>query len=140
MNEKINSISEANQLLGLIDERVDKAINETAKDYLKKKVAIVDDYNEETLVTYVKIPTDENENIYSFYNKTGGDLQIGDYVIVQYTTNFALGELIAKTGEPRIKKQSSGLEPITAITIYSNTDYMISTNAGTERYIAIFEE
>ena len=133
MEQKIDNNSDALQLLGLIDERIDKAMNQYSKEYLKKRIAVVDEYDEETLITYVKLPTDENENTYMFYNKSGSNLQQGDYVSIQYTTNFALGDLLAKTGEPRVKNVKDNTIETAKRLQTNSTDCYVETS-GTSVY------
>ena len=82
---------------------------------------------------------DKNQTIYTLYNKTGETLNENDDVKVYYTSNPAKGWIGMKCGET-VYDNTSGLEPIVAITINSDTDYMISTNAGVEKYEASFED
>ena len=63
---------------------------------------------------------------------------IGDRVKIFYTTNIDKGWIGLRLGEPNMSTGTE-LEPITAITINSNIDYSITTNAGMERYVGIFE-
>ena len=66
------------------------------------------------------------------------EFHVGDTVKVFYTSNSAKGWIGERCGEPRYDGGYS-LEPITSITINSNIDYSVHTNAGIERYVGIFE-
>ena len=82
---------------------------------------------------------DKNQTIYTLYNKTGETLNENDDVKVYYTSNPAKGWVGMRCGITK-EDNANGLEPIVAITINSDTDYMISTNAGVEKYEASFED
>jgi hypothetical protein len=126
------------QFLDIIDNRIEKHLNNNNCGYLRQRAAVVTEYDNNTLKAFVYFVDDENKTQYTFFNKTGELLSSGDSVKVFYTSNPAKGWIGERCGEPRYDGGYS-LEPITSITINSNIDYSVHTNAGIERYIGIFE-
>ena len=126
------------KILNLIDNRCDKNIDKKAVNYIKQRVGTVVEYDNESRKAYIVFPQDEKQQVHTYYNKTAEYLEEGDQVKIFYTTNIDKGWIGLRLGEPNMST-STGLEPITAITINSNIDYSITTNAGMERYVGIFE-
>lgn len=118
-----------------------KSNSEKVDTTIKMKPAKVIGVDEDTQKVFVYFIDDLNQNTYTFNNKSGEALSVGDNVKIFYTTNPAKGWIGVKSGETtqRISNVESLLEPITAITINSNVDYTVSTNAGQERYVGILE-
>ena len=127
------------KILNLIDNRCDKNIDKKAVNYIKQRVGTVIEYDNESRKAYIVFPQDEKQQVHTYYNKTAEYLEEGDQVKIFYTTNIDKGWIGLRLGEPNMAL-GSGIEPIVAITINSDVDYMISTNAGVEKYIAKFEE
>ena len=127
------------QFLDIIDNRCDKNIDKKAVNYIKQRVGTVIEYDNESRKAYIVFPQDEKQQVHTYYNKTAEYLEEGDQVKIFYTTNIDKGWIGLRLGEPNMAL-GSGIEPIVAITINSDVDYMISTNAGVEKYIAKFEE
>lgn len=105
---------------------------------VKSKPAKVIGVDDETYRVYAHFLDDTEEKEYTFSNKTGEVISVGDTVKVFYTSNPAKGWIGERCGEPKYGGVYS-LEPITSITINSNVDYSVHTNAGIERYVGIFE-
>lgn len=118
-----------------------KSNSEKVDTTIKMKPAKVIGVDEDTQKVFAYFIDDLNQNTYTFNNKSGEALSVGDNVKIFYTTNPAKGWIGVKSGETtqRISNVESLLEPITAITINSNVDYTVSTNAGQERYVGILE-
>lgn len=119
----------------LISNRNDKQKPNTQ---LKCRTARVVSYDNSTFQATVCFVDDNQNNEYILMNKSDENLEENDTVKVYYTTNVAKGWIGARMGEPK-RLNSAGLEPITAITINSDVDYTVSTNAGVEHYVGIFE-
>lgn len=118
-----------------------KSNSEKVDTTIKMKPAKVIGVDEDTQKVFAYFIDDLNQNTYTFNNKSGEALSVGDNVKIFYTTNPTKGWIGVKSGETtqRISNVESLLEPITAITINSNVDYTVSTNAGQERYVGILE-
>lgn len=127
------------KILNIIDDRCNKNLNNKQVNYIKTRVGQVIEYDSDTHRTYIVFPDDSTQQTHLYYNKTNEYLEEGDQVKVFYTTNVDRGWIGLRLGEPNVTI-GSGIEPIVAITINSDIDYMISTNAGVEKYIAKFEE
>ena len=127
------------KILNIIDDRFNKNLNNKQVNFIKTRVGQVIEYDSDTHKTYVVFPDDVTQQTHLYYNKTNEYLEEGDQVKVFYTTNVDRGWIGLRLGEPNITMGGS-LEPITAITINSDTDYVVSTNAGIEKYIAVFED
>lgn len=128
----------ASNLVELIDARVNRATDAALDKAVKTKNGVVVSYDDSAHCAVVNFPEEGNSATYSFYNKTPEVLDAGDTVRVFYTNNLARGWIGERCGEPRYDGGYS-LEPITSITINSNIDYSVHTNAGIERYVGIFE-
>lgn len=92
------------KLLNVIDNRCNKNIDNKASEYIKQKIGLVVEYDEDTYRTYVKFIGDSEEKIYTYYNKTPEIFSEGDNVRIYYTTNPARGWIGARCGEPSIKE------------------------------------
>lgn len=113
-----------------------------SENLIRVKPAVVIGCDEKSGKTSVYMLDDNTKKPYNLLNKTGETLSEGDTVKVYYTSNLAKGWIGMRGGELDKSTDTSvdvGLEAITAITINSNTDYSVSTNAGIERYVGIFE-
>ena len=127
------------QFLDIIDNRIEKHLNFNTSSYIKQRLAKVIEVDTDSQKVYVYFVDDENQTQYVYYNKTNEIITSGDNVKVFYTSDIIKGWIGARCGEP-VKNDILPLEPITAITINSNIDYSVSTNAGIERYVGIFED
>ncbi|MBQ8195292.1 MAG: hypothetical protein IJZ47_07975 [Oscillospiraceae bacterium] len=135
---KKNSVTE---FMALIDNRVQQLITAASERFSKLRKGTVISYDDETYTALIQFDEDKEGSTYEFVNKTGENLFEGDRVGVTYYTSAARGILSIRYGDPSPLSNYTGvLEPITAITINSDTDYMVSTNAGIEKYIAVFED
>lgn len=131
--------SSVEQFLNIIDNRIEKHLSNNTSNYIKQRLAKIIDVDDDTQKVYLYFIDDKNQTQYAYYNKTGEILSEGDFVKVFYTSDIIKGWIGERSGEPT-KREAYSLEPIVAITINSDVDYMISTNAGVEKYIAQFEE
>ena len=113
--------------------------NEKASSNINVKPAIVTGVMEDTGKISAYFIDDGNKTEYTFFNKSGEIIEEGDEVKIYYTSNPAKGWVGMRCGITK-EDNANGLEPIVAITINSDTDYMISTNAGVEKYEASFED
>lgn len=120
-----------------LDNKSDKTKRETSKDLLKYKVGTIVSYDKTTTKAVVKFPDSDIE--YQFYDKTGEVLSEGDTVRIEYTSNLSQGIIAYRLGIANLAATGNGTIPITAIVINSNFDFTISTNTGTERYVAVEE-
>lgn len=120
-----------------LDNKSDKTKRETSKDLLKYKVGTIVSYDKTTTKAVVKFPDSDIE--YQFYDKTGEVLSEGDTVRIEYTSNLSQGIIAYRLGIANPTATGNGTIPITAIVINSNFDFTISTNTGTERYVAVEE-
>jgi hypothetical protein len=120
-----------------LDNKSDKTKRETSKDLLKYKVGTIVSYDKTTTKAVVKFPDSDIE--YQFYDKTGEVLSEGDTVRIEYTSNLSQGIIAYRLGIANPAATGNGTIPITAIVINSNFDFTISTNTGTERYVAVEE-
>ena len=127
------------QFLDIIDNRIEKHLNFNTSSYIKQRLAKVIEVDTDSQKVYVYFVDDENQTQYVYYNKTNEIITSGDNVKVFYTSDIIKGWIGTRCGEP-VKNDILPLEPITAITINSNIDYSVSTNAGIERYVGIFED
>lgn len=133
-----NNVELLKQAFTAIQKKNDKEKPDNSINMKPAKVIGTDD---DTHKVFAYFLDDAEQQQYTFYNKSGEKISEGDTVKIFYTTNSAKGWVGARTGEPDIASNTStGFEPITAITINSNIDYSITTNAGIERYVGIFEE
>ena len=128
----------ASNLVELIDARVNRATGAALDKAVKTKNGVVVSYDDSAHCAVVNFPEEGSGATYLFYNKTPEVLDAGDTVRVFYTNNLARGWIGERCGEPRYDGGYS-LEPITSITINSNIDYSVHTNAGIVRYVGIFE-
>ena len=126
------------QFLDIIDNRIEKHLDGNTYGYVRQRGAVVTEYDDDSKKAFVYFIDDESQTQYTFYNKTNELLSSGDNVKVYYVTNIAKGWIGERCGEPKYGGVYS-LEPITSITINSNVDYSVYTNAGIERYVGIFE-
>ena len=126
------------QFLDIIDNRIEKHLDGNTYGYVRQRGAVVTEYDNDSKKAFVYFIDDESQTQYTFYNKTNELLSSGDNVKVYYVTNIAKGWIGERCGEPKYGGVYS-LEPITSITINSNVDYSVHTNAGIERYVGIFE-
>lgn len=90
--------------LDIIDNRMQKYVNAATSSFIKQRLAVVIDVNEDTNKAFVYFIDDERQTRYSFYNKSGENLEEGDTVKVFYTTNVAKGWIGARSGEVNKKK------------------------------------
>lgn len=138
-NTEAENKTTSQNLLTLIDKRVHNILSSVASKFSKTRKGTVLAYNESNFSTIVSFNEDDSER-HTYYNKTGEYLYAGDTVGVTYWTSLERGILNIRYGEYNPLFSAGSLEPITAITINSDTDYLVSTNAGMEKYIAVFED
>lgn len=80
--------------------------SEKIDNSIKSKQARVIAVDDETYKVFVYFLDDIEEKEYTFYNKTGEIINVGDTVKVFYTSNPAKGWIGNKNGEPDIKTVS----------------------------------
>lgn len=141
MSEQKKSVSE-NAVLNVISSYIksvsDASSSSAMRNALKRIPATVVSYNKDSLTAIVTLAGDDSGSTYRYYNKTGGQLGAGDRVWIEYTVNPATGILISKLGAASEEGEATTILPVTGMTINGNGDFTINTNAGTERYIAVF--
>lgn len=93
--------------LDIIDNRIQKYVNAATSSFIKQRLAVVIDINEDTNKAFVYFIDDEKQTRYSFYNKSGENLEEGDTVKVFYTTNVAKGWIGERNGSPNINNNNN---------------------------------
>ena len=138
-------MTDEEKIVGLLasacQDTASEIVSAKTKSNLKYQFATVVTYNEDTYTATVYFGNNQDD-LYTFQNKSGCKLHEGDNVKIQYTLNPARGELIVKCGktEPIATSNGKGKAPIVNVVVNSNFDFTLSTNDGTERYIAVTEE
>lgn len=85
------------ELISTVQKKNDK---EKVDDSVKSKQARVIAVDDETYKVFVYFLDDIEEKEYTFYNKTGEIINVGDTVKVFYTSNPAKGWIGSKSGQP----------------------------------------
>ena len=130
------------ELLDSISRSTANQVVETSnKKNLKYQPATVVGYDESTYKATVYFGNNPDE-LFTFYNKSGCKLYEGDNVKIQYTLNPAKGDLVVRCGRTELiaTGNGNGYAPIVNVIVNSNFDFTLSTNDGTERYVAVIEE
>ncbi|MBP0984953.1 MAG: hypothetical protein J6A19_14630 [Oscillospiraceae bacterium] len=95
-----NNVELLKQAIIGIHKKTDK---EKVENSINVKPAKVIGIDEDTYKVFVYFIDDVNQQMYTFYNKSGEVLSEGDNVRIYYTTNPAKGWIGARCGEPDIR-------------------------------------
>lgn len=138
-------MTDEEKIVEILNEACQRTANEIVKtnnkSNLKYQPATVVSYDDSTYIATVYFGNNQND-LYTFYNKSGCKLYEGDNVKIQYTSNPAKGDLVVRSGrtDPIATGNGKGKAPIVNVVVNSNFDFTLSTNDGTERYVAVTEE
>lgn len=103
------------ELISTVQKKNDK---EKVDDSVKGKQARAIGVDNDTYTVYAYFLDDIEEKEYTFYNKTGEVINVGDTVKVFYTSNPAKGWIGARNGEPNIINMESSASNSSVLTEY----------------------
>ena len=131
MSNQVNdeNVGLLKQLVTTVQKKNDK---EKVDNSIKMKPAKVIGIDEDTYKVFAYFIDDTEQNVYTFYNKSGEVLTEGDNVKVYYTTNPAKGWIGARCGEPNIKEFENAGNDISHLFEYEYlTDTSVKFNGVT---------